>query len=240
MVRCSILYGLLHCNTNLTDGYIDQVYLPQLYADAFCRTPKVTLKKLIDCGLWLKVDGGYQVNDFLEYNFTKDEIEKRRQAKIEAGRKGGLTTTGSRQSSEDEADAQADAQVIDEADAQAEFKPIPISHYPLPISSNNKTAAAAFSGKNADLYVAMESITPVNERIAAAVDSAVNLYSAGWVRDAIAEATGKGKTFGYVNAILERWKRDGRKVNGKKTKPTGSTIEDFRNLWDEEHRRKNE
>ena len=76
--------------------------------------------------------------------------------------------------------------------------------------------AAAFSGKNPDLYAAMESITPVTERIATAIDSAVNLYSAGWVRDAIVEATGKGKTFGYVNSILERWKREGR--NG--TKPT--------------------
>ena len=34
------LYGLIHCNTNLTDGYIDEVYLPQLFADAFCKRTK--------------------------------------------------------------------------------------------------------------------------------------------------------------------------------------------------------
>lgn len=215
------LYGLLHCNTNLTDGYIDQVYLPQLHADAFSRTPKLTLKKLIDCGLWIEVDGGYLVNDFLEYNFTKEEIEKRRQAKIEAGRKGGLSTTGSKQPSEDEADAQADAQASDEADAQAKSKPIPIAHIPSPTSSKLKKAAAGFNGKNLDLYSQFEDIKPVDERIITAIDSAVNIYSVGWVRDAIAEAVKKGDvhSFGYVNSILERWKREGR--NG--TKPARAT-----------------
>lgn len=63
------LYGLLHCNTNLTDGYIDDVFLPQIYADAFCRTPKVTVKKLVDCGLWIRMEGGYEVNDYLKYKY---------------------------------------------------------------------------------------------------------------------------------------------------------------------------
>ena len=107
-------------------------------------------------------------------------------------------------------------------------------------SEQSRAGAAAISGKNPELYVAFEAIRPLDERTISAIDGAVNIYSAGWVRDAIVEATGKGKTFGYINAILERWKRDGRNGNGNKTKPTGSTIEDFRNLWDEEHRRKNE
>ena len=116
------LYGLIYCNTSLTDGYIDDVFLPQIYADAFCRTPKATTQKLVDCGLWIRVEGGYQINDFLEYNFTKEEIEKRRQAKVEAGRRGGRASAGSKIEADREPKYQAPAQ----ADAQAKFNPIPI------------------------------------------------------------------------------------------------------------------
>ena len=117
------LYGLIYCNTSLTDGYIDDVFLPQIYADAFCRTPKITTQKLVDCGLWIRVEGGYQINDFLEYNFTKEEIEKRRQAKVEAGRRGGKASVGSKIEADRKPKYEADAQ----ADAQAKFNPIPIS-----------------------------------------------------------------------------------------------------------------
>ena len=115
------LFGLLHCNTSLTDGYIDSVFLPQIMADAFCKTPNATIKKLIDCELWIEVEGGYQVNDFLEYNFSREEVEKRRQARSAAGRKGGLSMTGSKLSSKDEANAQANA--------QAKFNPITHNPY---------------------------------------------------------------------------------------------------------------
>lgn len=214
------LYGLLHCNTNLTDGYIDNVFLPQILADAFCKTPKVTVKKLVDCGLWIEVECGYQVNDYLEYNFTKEEIEKRRQAKVEAGRKGGLSTTGSKLSSEDEAEYLADAQ----ADAQAKFKPIPISHNPSPNPQNPNTAAAAFEGENVVFYNQLEQLFEITPNVKKSVDQAVDAYGPAWVKDVIDEGIAhKAKTFAYMTTILESWKANGKPNNGKKKREADTT-----------------
>ena len=224
------LYGLLHCNTNLTDGYIDDVFLPQIYADAFCRTPKVTVKKLVDCGLWIEVEGGYQVNDYLEYNFTKEEIEKRRQAKVEAGRKGGLSTTGSKLSSEDEAEFIADAQ----ADAQAKFKPIPISHNPSPNPQKNPTnqsSSIAEKGDDDDGYLGFQAIAACTPQVKKAIDQAVSTYGAAWVKDAITEAViREAKSFAYVSKILASWKANGKPSNGNKSGDTKGSYEYFKQL----------
>ena len=224
------LYGLLHCNTNLTDGYIDDVFLPQIYADAFCRTPKVTVKKLVDCGLWIEVEGGYQVNDYLEYNFTKEEIEKRRQAKVEAGRKGGLSTTGSKVSSEDEAESIADAQ----ADAQAKFKPIPISHNPSPNPQKNPTnqsSSIAEKGDDDDGYLGFQAIAACTPQVKKAIDQAVSTYGAAWVKDAITEAViREAKSFAYVSKILASWKANGKPSNGNKSGDTKGSYEYFKQL----------
>ena len=227
------LYGLLHCNTNLTDGYIDNVFLPQILADAFCKTHKVTVKKLVDCGLWIEVEGGYQVNDYLEYNFTKEEIEKRRQAKVEAGRKGGLSTTGSKLSSEDEAEFIADVQADAQADAQAKFKPIPISHNPSPNPQKNPTnqsSSIAEKGDDDDLYSRYETISVCTPEVRKAIDQAVASYGAAWVRDAIAEGVVHGaKSFAYVSKILASWKANGKPSNGHKQ--PGADVERFRELY---------
>lgn len=226
------LYGLIHCNTNLTDGYIDEVYLPQLYADAFCKRQKATLNKLLEVGLWIKVDGGYQVNDFLEYNLTKEEVEKRRKAKVEAGRKGGRASSESKQEPEDEADDEALAQ----ADAQAKSNPITHNPYPLPISPKPNTAAAAFLGKNPELYIAFESIKPVDDQAKMDIDSAVEIYSVGWVRDAIAEAVKKGdvRSFRYIESILKRWKKEGRNSKRGKVQTPEAQQDKFRKLYEQQ------
>lgn len=224
------LYGLIHCNTNLTDGYIDEVYLPQLFADAFCKRQKATLNKLLEVGLWIKVDGGYQVNDFLEYNLTKEEVEKRRKAKVEAGRKGGRASSESKQETDDEVDDGAPAQADAQADAQAKINPITHNPYPLPISPKTNTAAAAFFGKNPELYIAFEPIKPVDEQTKKDIDSAVEIYSVGWVRDAIAEAVKKGdvRSFRYIESILKRWQKEGRNSKRAPVKPDERSADTFR------------
>ncbi len=228
------LYGLLHCNTNLTDGYIDDVFLPQIYADAFCRTPKVTVKKLVDCGLWIEVEGGYQVNDYLEYNFTKEEIEKRRQAKVEAGRKGGRTSTGSKSEAYDEATDEAFAQADAQADAQAKFKPIPISHNPSPNPQKNPTnqsSSIAEKGDDDDGYLGFQAIAACTPQVKKAIDQAVSTYGAAWVKDAITEAViREAKSFAYVSKILASWKANGKPSNGNKSGDTKGSYEYFKQL----------
>ena len=76
------------------------------------------------------------MNDFLEYNLTKAEIEKRRQAKVKAGRKGGLISSESKQETESIPDAQADA--------QAKFNPITHNPFPLPDNPKDTTTGTTF------------------------------------------------------------------------------------------------
>ena len=231
------LYGLIYCNTSLTDGYIDDVFLPQIYADAFCRTPKITTQKLVDCGLWIRMEGGYQVNDFLEYNFSKEEVEKRRQARSAAGRKGGLSKAGGKFPDKDEADFEADAQANAkanaQANAQAKFKPIPISHNPSPNPQKNPTnqsSSIAEKGDDDDLFRAFETIAAVTPEVRKAINQAADSYGAAWVRDAIAEGVVHGaKSFAYVNRILASWKANGKPSNGHKQ--PGADVERFRELY---------
>lgn len=56
---------------------------------------------LEDAGLW-RVDGsdGWEINDFTEYNPSRAELEKRRQARARAGRKAGRASGRARKANE--------------------------------------------------------------------------------------------------------------------------------------------
>ncbi len=196
--------ALCHCNAFLTEGFIADDMLDLVGMQAFQRRPKELADRLVECDLLDRVEGGYLIHDFLDYNYSRTQIEEIKSKRSDAGKQGGRPAKANEKQNESKMKANekqneshTHTHVNTHTDEELKDKP-----------------AAAYSGKNSELYVAFEAITPVTERIATAIDSAVNIYSAGWVRDAIAEATGKGKTFGYVNSILERWKREGR--NGAK------------------------
>ena len=220
------LYGLIHCNTNLTDGYIDEVYLPQLFADAFCKRPKATVEKLLEVGLWIKVDGGYQVNDFLEYNLTKAEIEKRRQAKVKAGRKGGLISSESKQETESIPDAQASAQADAQADAQAKFNPITHNPFPLPDNPKDTTTGTSFS----DVAKAYEDVCGVlNSVTADKLKLAYSEYEPSWIMDALKETAVQNKrSWAYAEAILKRWQKEGRNSKRAPVKADERSADTFR------------
>jgi hypothetical protein len=82
--------GLIYCQKNLTDGFIAANAIatfgvrgpgkrsidPDVVARELC-TEQVPGKAPV----WEKVDGGYRVHDYLEWNDSKDEILKMRQDK---------------------------------------------------------------------------------------------------------------------------------------------------------------
>jgi hypothetical protein len=61
----------------LTDGFIPGSAIARLTgrgdAEALART-------LVAVGLWEKVDGGYRIHDFLDYNPNRETVEERRKA----------------------------------------------------------------------------------------------------------------------------------------------------------------
>ncbi len=82
LLRCSsparYLYvvGLCHASTNLTDGHLELSVVPVLHA--FAGTHDEHIVELVDQGLWLEFDDGYGINDYLDYQTSKAEVEKRR------------------------------------------------------------------------------------------------------------------------------------------------------------------
>lgn len=88
-VRC-----IGYCRRNLTDGYV-----PEQAARARIRSgkPEKVIAELCSppAGLpngnplWLKVLGGYQVHDYLEWNPSKEQVEELREKKRAAAARGG-------------------------------------------------------------------------------------------------------------------------------------------------------
>ena len=126
--------GLIYCNTNKTDGFIDEYLLPGLCGDTFQTPARKSAEKLVELKLWHKVDGGYVVNDFLDFNRSKDEIEGIIQKRAEAGAKGGRTKAANakRNAINNEANAkQNDSKVVANAKQNAKQNSTPNTLIPL-------------------------------------------------------------------------------------------------------------
>ena len=69
------LAGLIYANTNLTDGFIVESMLPVLCGMAYQTPSKGMAQVLVNLNLWEKVEGGYQIHDFLEFNKSREQIK---------------------------------------------------------------------------------------------------------------------------------------------------------------------
>lgn len=73
--------GLAYCGTHGTDGFIPKSALPMLHG-----TPK-DAKNLAEVGLWIEGLGGWQINDWLEFQPSNEEVQKRRKKARDAAMK---------------------------------------------------------------------------------------------------------------------------------------------------------
>lgn len=127
--------GIRHCARNLTDGVIADHDLPVLAAKAEVRL-KPTLRKLVETGRWHGPghdcphdcppcpEGHHVVHDYLSFNPTGEKERAKRLARAEAGRKGGQR---SRPPSNPEANSEAIASPNDEANAEQNRNPVPVT-----------------------------------------------------------------------------------------------------------------
>ena len=74
--------GLCYAARYLTDGFI-----PATYPKAISRQRFVPV--LVAAGLWSKAKGGWKINDFLEYNPSKERVESERLMRKERAKAGG-------------------------------------------------------------------------------------------------------------------------------------------------------
>ena len=68
--------ALCHSGRFLTDGFVDGDMVPKMTA---IKSPKKAVQALVLHGLWIEVEGGYQINDFTEYQRTRDQVENQRE-----------------------------------------------------------------------------------------------------------------------------------------------------------------
>jgi hypothetical protein len=68
------------CAENLTDGRISD---RELTLVASVRGMKATAKQLEDAGVWDRVDGGWEIHDYLEYNPSRDQVIAERKKNAE-------------------------------------------------------------------------------------------------------------------------------------------------------------
>lgn len=81
--------GCGYCNQHLTDGFISDSAVGFVAYMAFQRSHAKALATLVEKRLWLRVEGGYMINDFLEHNKSKAQVEEFRQKKSAAGKASG-------------------------------------------------------------------------------------------------------------------------------------------------------
>lgn len=73
------LAGNCYAKDQMTDGFIPDGMLASLVPGASLREIKKDADALIAAGLWIKVTGGYQIHDYLQYNDSKAVILAKRE-----------------------------------------------------------------------------------------------------------------------------------------------------------------
>ena len=216
-----ILYmaALCHSNAYMTEGFIADDVLDLIGIQAFQNEPKSSANKLVECGLFIRVEGGYQIHDFLEYNYSRQQINDIKAKRAQAGRQGGRPTK------QNESKTKANEKQ-NESHTHTHIN----THTNTDINPTNQSSSIAEKGDDDDLYKAFETIAAVTPEVRKAIDQAADSYGAAWVRDAIAEGVVHGaKSFAYVNRILASWKANGKPSNGHKQ--PGADVERFRELY---------
>ncbi len=69
--------GQAHASRYLTDGILSRESVARFHDDP---KPLVVAEALAEAGLWETVDGGYRIHDYLDYNLSAAEVERKKEA----------------------------------------------------------------------------------------------------------------------------------------------------------------
>lgn len=86
--------GLTYCAGGLTDGHIPCEVLLLLGSMAGIANAQASAERLLSVCLWAGTESGYFVHDYLDYNPTRDRVLATREARQNAGSKGGKASLG--------------------------------------------------------------------------------------------------------------------------------------------------
>lgn len=89
------LCGIAHGQAQMTEGFIEDIAIDTIGVRGAERSRKLA-DALVECGLFERVEGGYQVHDYLDFNETREEALARKvtshAGKVAAGRAGGIAS----------------------------------------------------------------------------------------------------------------------------------------------------
>ena len=72
--------ALCYCNRHLTDGFVPRSTARRLIdLDEFKVDPDDVIDALLRVGMWTRVDGGYQIHNYGEYQPSRVEVEAERE-----------------------------------------------------------------------------------------------------------------------------------------------------------------
>lgn len=206
--------AIVYASGQLTDGFIPVGVLPMLCIWAKIsvandvaiakQVPEVCYSiatRLVEHCYWENAEGGYQIHDFLEYNPSREEVLELRNARKEAGRRGGL------------AKALAFAkQKPSKSSSKTLAKPYQNSSKIVP-RSRTRTLLTTGGGVETteNIFAVYENeIGALTPMMRDELMDAENTYPAEWIVSAIGEAARQNKrNWKYILAILKRWKVEG-------------------------------
>jgi hypothetical protein len=83
--------ALCYCNRHLTDGFVPRSTARRLIdLDGLGVKPDDVIAALLAVGMWVRVDGGYQIHNYDHYQPTREQVLAERERNAKAGKKGGL------------------------------------------------------------------------------------------------------------------------------------------------------
>jgi hypothetical protein len=120
--------GLSYCAHYLTDGFLPEEWVyAQVPATTRNRDTTGVIGRLLDSGMFEKVDGGFQIHDYLACNPSRQQAQDHA-ADISAKRAAAGSKGGSKPRSKTEAN--------DQANGVAKLKPVPV---PVPTEKELST-----------------------------------------------------------------------------------------------------
>ena len=212
--------GLIHCNVKRTDGFIADCFVPGIGGDAF--DSKRFAKKLVENKLWDRVEGGYQVHDFLQFNKSKEEIERLNEARKNNGKTGGRPRKANQQINQDQNLQINQDQNQDRLNVNEEGETYNLPNIPYQSLQTDKTDEGG-SARGEVFRVYENEIGLLTPFISDNLSDVIAEYSERWVIEAIHEAAlHSGKTFKYVLRVLQGWKQHGFKVDARQRQSNGA------------------
>lgn len=182
--------ALCYSSRCLTDGFVDAALLSGMAGFSRPQAEKHAAR-LVEVGLWEKAPNGYWIHDYLEYNRSKQAVQKERDAakeRMQAKRSGNVranTTEAFGKSSPTTAETEAYTET--ETDKEK-----------LLLVRRNIFA----------LYERTFGL--VTETLKPKLEEAEDRYPAEWIEAAFQEAAeNKARSWRYVETILKRWEDDG-------------------------------